>query len=108
MAAHEMTNDEVKAFGAKLEQWGESLSPKERALMTEILVRAAETARPEVQGYFTLIELAPMVNETSITQLMGNQSNENQTSHGTTPVETTSWVHMVSLVSTASLLPAVQ
>lgn len=41
MNAAELTPDEVKAFADKLEAFGGELTPVERALLAEILARAA-------------------------------------------------------------------
>jgi hypothetical protein len=41
-----VTKDEVAAFSAKLEQWGATLAPKERALL-DVLVKLAGKGLPQ-------------------------------------------------------------
>jgi hypothetical protein len=44
-----LSKEEIAAFAAKLEQWGQTLSPKERSFLLEILARAA--GDDSVEGY---------------------------------------------------------
>jgi hypothetical protein len=57
MTTQRLTPDEATAFGRKLQGWAQGLPSNERTLLDEILARAVSTVQPEVQGYFTLIEL---------------------------------------------------
>lgn len=50
MATEYMTRDEVKAFGDKLNAFGQGLSPKEQRLLAVILLQAAAGAA-EVEGH---------------------------------------------------------
>lgn len=53
MAQEDISQADLESFAAKLEQWGKGLSPKERALLTELLrhTRLGETSKAEVSGY---------------------------------------------------------
>ena len=57
MSTQRLTPDQATAFGRRLQDWAERLPSKERAFVDEIVVRAVSTVQPDVQGYFTLVEL---------------------------------------------------
>lgn len=46
MAQSSISEKDVAAFSTKLDQWGKTLNPKERALL-HALLKTAETAMPE-------------------------------------------------------------
>ncbi|MGH7263942.1 MAG: hypothetical protein ACREMB_03680 [Candidatus Rokuibacteriota bacterium] len=53
MAQEDISQADLESFATKLEQWGKGLSPKERAVLAELLrhTRLGETAHAEVSGY---------------------------------------------------------
>ena len=51
MAVDYVTEAEAKVFAAKLATFGEQLTPKEQALLREILLRAAENEDNDVEGH---------------------------------------------------------
>jgi hypothetical protein len=51
MTTNEMNRDEVMEFGAKLDAFGQQLSPKEQELLATILLRAAHAPSDDVVGY---------------------------------------------------------
>ncbi len=46
-----LTDAEVAEFARKMGQWGEDLTPKERAFLMDIVARAASTASDDVKAY---------------------------------------------------------
>jgi len=63
-----LTRQEVKAFGAKLDALGNSLSANEQALLREILLRAAQ--HREVIGYRITATLPPTDPPVSFSELV--------------------------------------
>ncbi len=47
-----VTQADLDSFAQKLEWWGESLPPSERALLRVLLAQTSNTPTDEVQGYF--------------------------------------------------------
>jgi hypothetical protein len=47
----QITQDDIDAFGQKLSAWSETLSPKERTILTGLVARASGEDALDVQGY---------------------------------------------------------
>ncbi|HEX6508452.1 MAG TPA: hypothetical protein VF221_12540 [Chloroflexota bacterium] len=54
MAVHTVSQEEIQAFGDKLEAFGNSLNESEQRLLAEILLRAA-AADADVEGHMMAI-----------------------------------------------------
>lgn len=54
MTTEQLTEQQLNAFGNKLEQFGDSLSPIEQRLLAEILSMAASVPEDDVEGHILM------------------------------------------------------